>query len=291
VNAPDPIAQLPPLRDLIREAQLTARKSLGQNFLLDLNITRRIARAAAPLDNVTIIEVGPGPGGLTRALLLEGAKAVIAIEKDRRFEPALRELEAASAGRLRLLFEDALQVEYEALASQAAPVKIVANLPYNIGTPLLTGWLSLEDWPPFFQSITVLLQSEVAERIDARPGTKNYGRLSVLAQVRTQPQLLFRLPPSVFTPPPKVHSSLIQLIPTPQPEALHSIKLLEEVTAAAFGQRRKMLRSSLASLGADSLTLLDRAGITPTARAEELSPNQFVTLAAKLGEMRNKKRS
>ena len=273
---------LPPLRDVIARHGLAARKSLGQNFLLDLNLTRRIARSAGSLADHTIVEVGPGPGGLTRALLMEGARRVVAIERDERCLPALAEIEAAAPGRLTVIHGDALEVNMAALVD--GPARVVANLPYNVATPLLVNWLETDPWPPWFSSLTLMFQREVAERIVAEPGSKDYGRLGVLAQWRTEPDILFDIGPKAFTPPPKVTSSLVHLIPRVQPIACE-LRLLERLTAAAFGQRRKMLRSSLQSLGVPAAELLAAAGIEPTERAERLTVDQFCALARMLAEM------
>lgn len=274
----DPVADLPPLRETIRHAGLSARKSLGQNFLLDLNITRRIARAAGPLEGIGVVEIGPGPGGLTRALLLEGASHVTVIERDERFKPALEEIAEASRGRLSIVFADALKVDYVALAAKTAAKRLVANLPYNIATPLIAGWLSSEPWPSWFDRIVVMVQREVAERMVAETGSANYGRFGVLTQFRASPRILFALPPSVFTPSPKVSSALVEVVPRSGQEAPLSISVLERVTAAAFGQRRKMLRSSLSALGVDTEALLRDAGINPTLRAEQLTVADFCRL-------------
>jgi 16S rRNA (adenine1518-N6/adenine1519-N6)-dimethyltransferase len=272
-----PVDALPPLREVIRRHALTPKKSLGQNFLLDLNLTTRIARAAGPLNDVTVIEVGPGPGGLTRALLAEGAKRIIAVERDERAINALAEIGAHYPGRLTVVRGDALKFDArEALAGEQA--RVVANLPYNIATALLIGWLTEEPWPPWYDALVLMFQREVAERIVAGPGSKTYGRLSVLAGWRTQAKILFDVKPSAFVPPPKVTSSLVQLIPhaTPLPCAA---KALQRVTGAAFGQRRKMLRQSLKTLGVDPGALLEQAGIEPTARAEEIPVEGFVRMA------------
>ncbi|MGO9543898.1 MAG: 16S rRNA (adenine(1518)-N(6)/adenine(1519)-N(6))-dimethyltransferase RsmA [Rhodomicrobium sp.] len=281
---PDPIETLPPLREAIRDAGLSAKKSLGQNFLLDLNITRRIARAAGPLEGVTVLEIGPGPGGLTRALLLEGAAKVVAIERDERFRPILAQIEERSEGRFTPLFLDALEADYDALAAEAGVSRAAANLPYNIATPLIVGWLTAKRWPPWFSKLTVMVQREVAERLIAAPGSGEYGRLAVLAQYRSQPRMLFTLPPSVFVPPPKVASALVEIVPCPPAPDAVPVSLLEQVTAAAFGQRRKMLRSSLGSLGVDTAAMLARAQIDPAQRAERLTVLEFVRLARCLGE-------
>ncbi len=285
MTGPDPIASLPPLREAIKAAGLSAKKSLGQNFLLDLNITRRIARAAGPLEDTAVLEIGPGPGGLTRALLLEGAAKVVAIERDVRFRPILAEIESRSQGRFIALFEDALEIDYPALAARTGVTRAAANLPYNIATPLIVGWLTDERWPPWFDRLTVMVQREVASRLIAEPGSSEYGRLAVLAQYRARPRILFTLPPSVFVPPPKVDSALIELIPRPSPPDAVPICRLERVTAAAFGQRRKMLRSSLASLGVDTAALLARAEIDPAQRAERLTVADFVRLAHQFWEL------
>ncbi len=273
---------LPPLRDVIARHDLAAKKALGQNFLFDLNLTRRIARAAGPFEDCTVIEVGPGPGGLTRALLMEGAAHLIAIERDGRAIAALEEIAAAYPGKLTIIAGDALQTDYAALAA-GRPVKIVANLPYNIATPLLTGWIGGDIWPPFFQSLTLMFQKEVAERIVAKPGGKDYGRLSVLSQYRCEARKLFDVNRSAFTPPPKVTSSIVQLFPRGRPSPDCRISTLERVTASAFGQRRKMLRASLKTLVNDPEALLAKAGINPELRAEQVPPAGFATLAAILG--------
>jgi 16S rRNA (adenine1518-N6/adenine1519-N6)-dimethyltransferase len=272
---------LPPLREVIARHGLEARKALGQNFLFDMNLTRRIARAAGPLDAVTVIEVGPGPGGLTRALLLEGARHVIAIARDDRALGALAEIAAAFPGRLTIVAGDALAADYATLAA-GQRVRIIANLPYNIATPLLTGWLEGERWPPFFESLTLMFQKEVAERIVARPGGKDYGRLSVLCQYRCAVKKLFDVNRSAFTPPPKVTSSIVELLPIAAPQPTCSVARLSQVTAAAFGQRRKMLRTSLKSLIDTPEPLLSELGIDPTLRAEQLPVSAFAQLAARL---------
>jgi 16S rRNA (adenine1518-N6/adenine1519-N6)-dimethyltransferase len=259
-----------------------AKKSLGQNFILDLNVTRRIARAATndptgPLDDLTIIEIGPGPGGLTRALLETGAKRVIAIERDRRAIAAIEELAAAYPGRLDLVEGDALDLDPAALTE--APRRIVANLPYNIATALLLRWL---DRIGDYAGLTLMFQREVAERLVAVPRSPAYGRLSVIVQWLTEPKILFDLPPRAFVPPPKVTSSVVSLVPRTMPLAPASRATLERVTAAAFGQRRKMLRASLKTLGVPVEPLLNAAGVVPTARAEELSVDQFCVLARAL---------
>jgi 16S rRNA (adenine1518-N6/adenine1519-N6)-dimethyltransferase len=269
--------ELPPLRDIIRRFELGARKSLGQNFLLDINLTRRIAREAAPLDNANIVEIGPGPGGLTRALLLEGAKHVTAIERDERCIAALRELEAAFPDRLTIVEGDALTIDIPSLVP--APRKIVANLPYNIATPLLLRWL---DDARAYDSLTLMFQKEVAERLAAPTDGDAYGRLSVLAQWLCKVHLAFDVPPQAFVPAPKVTSTVVHLVPRAAPLAPCDKATLERVTAAAFGQRRKMLRQSLKSLGGDTAALIAAANVEPTARAETLSVEQFCALARAL---------
>ncbi len=271
---------LPPLREVIEEHGLQARKSLGQNFLLDLNLTGKIARAAGPLEDVTVLEVGPGPGGLTRALLMHGAKRVVAIERDERCLAALAEISAHYPGRLEVVSDDALKVDMAALTG-GGPVKIAANLPYNIGTELLVRWLTMPNWPPFYESLTLMFQKEVAERIVAKPGSAAYGRLGVLAGWRADARILFDIPPRAFTPPPKITSSVVQLIPKADPLPA-DLRKLERVTEAAFGQRRKMLRQSLKSHGGEAL--LATVGIDATRRAETLSIEEFVSLANALGE-------
>jgi len=274
--------ELPPLRQVIRELGLTARKSLGQNFLLDFNLTRRIARAAGPLEGVTVVEVGPGPGGLTRALLLEGATRVVAIEKDQRFLPALNAIAALHPGRLDIIAADAREVDFGRL-ERSSPARIVANLPYSVGTPLLISWLKSDPWPPWFDRMVLMFQREVAERIVASPGGKDYGRLAVLSQWRTSPRILMTLPAQAFTPRPKVNSALVELVPKPQPQPPCDVNALERITAAAFGQRRKMLRSALRQIAPDSEAVLESLGIDPKARAEELTVDAFCRLANALG--------
>ncbi|MGZ5841319.1 MAG: 16S rRNA (adenine(1518)-N(6)/adenine(1519)-N(6))-dimethyltransferase RsmA [Xanthobacteraceae bacterium] len=268
---------LPPLRDVIRRHGLSAKKSLGQNFLLDLNLTGRIARAAGPLDGVTVIEIGPGPGGLTRALLTEGARRVIAVERDQRAMAALEEIAAHYPGRLAVVAGDALAFDPKPYLD-GGPTRIAANLPYNIATTLLVSWLTTEPWPPWYDRLVLMFQREVAERIVAPPGSKTYGRLSVLAGWRTQAKILFDIHPSSFVPPPKVTSSVVEFIPRAKPLPCNR-RLLERVSEAAFGQRRKMLRQSLRTLTPDPLPLLAAAGIAPTARAEEIPVEGFVALA------------
>jgi 16S rRNA (adenine1518-N6/adenine1519-N6)-dimethyltransferase len=276
-------ADLPPLRDVVARHGLDARKALGQNFLFDLNLTARIARAAGPLAGATIVEVGPGPGGLTRALLAEGAQKVIAIERDARCLPALAEIAAHYPGRLDIVAGDALEIDPGALIGAARPARICANLPYNIATALLTRWLEAEVWPPWFDRLTLMFQREVAERIVASPAQRAaYGRLAVLCNWRCETRILFDVSPAAFTPPPKVTSSVVELKPRAEPLACEG-RLLSAVTQAAFGQRRKMLRQSLKSLPVrDIPALLAEAGVEPTARAEEIGVKGFVALARAL---------
>jgi 16S rRNA (adenine1518-N6/adenine1519-N6)-dimethyltransferase len=271
------IDDLPPMREVIRRHGLTPKKSLGQNFLFDLNLTARIARAAEPLENITVVEVGPGPGGLTRALLALGARRVIAIERDQRAIAALEEIAARYPGQLEIVAGDALTIDpRDHLGPERA--RVVANLPYNIATALLVGWLTVEPWPPWYDSLLLMFQREVAERIVATPGKKSYGRLSVLAGWRTEAKILFDVARSAFVPPPKVTSSIVRLTPRQEPLACDATAL-QRVTEAAFGQRRKMLRQSLKTLNVDPASLLVEAGIDPTARAEEISVEGFVVLA------------
>jgi 16S rRNA (adenine1518-N6/adenine1519-N6)-dimethyltransferase len=290
------IEDLPPLREIVRKYDLAAKKSLGQNFLFDLNLTRRIARAAGPLAGVTIVEIGPGPGGLTRALLAEGATRVIAVERDERCLPALAELSAAADGRLEIVAGDARTTDLEALVrarTASAPARICANLPYNVATVLLAHWLE-GSWPPWFDRLTLMFQREVAERIVAKPKErKDYGRLAVLCGWRTRARILFDLPPAAFTPPPKVTSSIVELVPIENPLPCQ-VELLGAITQSAFGQRRKMLRQSLKSLTAagraiDVVALLAEAEIEPTRRAEEIDIEGFVRLARVLEEMAGEK--
>jgi len=269
---------LPPLREVVERHGLMAQKALGQNFLFDLNLTGRIARASGPLEGQTVVEIGPGPGGLTRALLANGAARVIAIERDRRCLPALAEIAAHYPGRLEVVDGDALAVELSGLVG-GADARIVANLPYNIGTPLLVGWLSAEPWPPWWRSLTLMFQREVAERIVASPEQRAaYGRLAVLANWRCETKILFDVPKTAFVPQPKITSSIVHLVPRDQPEPCDR-RLLERVTLAAFGQRRKMLRQSLKPVLAEPTRIIEAAGLSPTARAEEVPVSGFVRLA------------
>jgi len=272
---------LPPLRDVVRAHGLDARKSLGQNFLFDLNLTRKIARSTGALEGVTVIEIGPGPGGLTRTLLEEGAARVIAIEADRRFIPPLEEIAACAGGRLTVTHGDALAIDLAALAGNA-PTRVIANLPYNVATALIVAWLKAEPWPPWWQVLAVMVQREVALRIVATPSERAaYGRLAVLAGWRAKSRLLFDVPAAAFTPPPKVTSSLLRIEPRLKPLACDA-GALERVTAAAFGQRRKMLRQSLKRLGIDPMVLIEAAGVEPTSRAEEVPIDAFTAMARTL---------
>ena len=273
---------LPPLREVIARHGLSARKSLGQNFLLDLNLTRRIAAAAGDLTGCDVLEVGPGPGGLTRGLLAAGARHVLAVEKDARCLPALAEIAAAHPGRLSVLQGDALAID--PLAHMTPPIRVVANLPYNIGTELLVRWLTPPAWPPFWQSLTLMFQREVAERITASPGGKAWGRLAILAQWRTEARIVLRLPAQAFTPPPKVDSAVVHLRALPEPRHPADPKSLERVVAAAFNQRRKMLRAALRGLAPDIEAKLEAVGIAPTARAEEIPLERFCALARVLDQ-------
>lgn len=268
---------LPPLRDVIAQHDLAARKSLGQNFLLDLNLTSKIARQAGDLSNMDVLEIGPGPGGLTRGLLMEGARHVLAIEKDRRCLPALEEIAAAYPGRLTIIEGDALEIDPRAHLN--GPIHIAANLPYNVGTELLVRWLTPESWPPFWTSMTLMFQREVAHRITAEPGSKAYGRLSLLANWRAESQVVMDLPPEAFSPPPKVHSSVVHFRARSEPAFPAEPKKLERVVAAAFNQRRKMLRAALKSLASDAASRIEAAGLDPTARAEQLSLEDFCKLS------------
>jgi 16S rRNA (adenine1518-N6/adenine1519-N6)-dimethyltransferase len=285
------IDDLPPLREVVAKHGLMASRALGQNFLFDLNLTSRIARAAGPLEGATVVEIGPGPGGLTRALLAAGAGKVIAIERDSRCLPALREIEARYPGRLELIEEDALALDLAALVrerGQGGPARICANLPYNIATELLCRWIEAEPWPSLFDRYVLMFQREVALRIVATPAQRaDYGRLAVLCGWRTRARILFDVSPSAFTPPPKVTSSVVELIPNPSPAPCDP-RLLSQVTRAAFGQRRKMLRQSLKALpfpGLDPARLLAEAGIEETRRAEEIEIGGFVALAQALARL------
>ncbi len=271
---------LPPLREVIAAHDLAAKKSLGQNFLFDLNLTRRIARAAGKLEGFTIVEIGPGPGGLTRALLMEGATKVIAVERDARTLPALSEIQVAYPGKLEVINADALDVDWGSLIK--GPAKIVANLPYNVATALLVGWLTPKEWPPWFSSLTLMFQKEVALRIAAKAGDDAYGRLSILSQWRCEATKMFDVNRSAFTPPPKITSSIVHLVPRTICEPPCKMEFLERVTAAGFGQRRKMLRSSLKAVFANPEAVLEPLGIDPTTRAEQVSVANFARLAIAL---------
>ena len=274
------IDTLPPLRQVIAAHGLSAKKSLGQNFLLDLNLTARIARVAGDLAACDVLEIGPGPGGLTRGLLAMGARRVLAVEKDARCLPALAEIAAAYPGRLQVIEGDALQVD--PLAHLAPPIRVAANLPYNVGTELLVRWLTPPAWPPFWQSLTLMFQKEVAQRIVAAPGSKAYGRLAVLAQWRCDARIALELPPEAFTPPPKIRSAVVHLTALPEPRYPADPAVLQRVVAAAFNQRRKMLRAALKGLAPDIVAVLEGAGIAPTARAEEIPLEGFCALARAL---------
>jgi 16S rRNA (adenine1518-N6/adenine1519-N6)-dimethyltransferase len=281
------IDDLPPLREVIRQHSLSARKSLGQNFLLDLNLTARIARAAGPLEDAVVIEIGPGPGGLTRALLALGARRVIAVERDQRALAALEDISRRYPGRLEIVCADAQHFDPRPLLG-GVPAKIVANLPYNIGTALLIDWLSIEPWPPWYDMMVLMFQREVAERIIARENEEAYGRLAVLANWRAETKILFDISPAAFVPQPKVTSSVVRLVPRAAPEPCDR-KTLEMVAAAAFGQRRKMLRQSLKSLPADPARLAMAAGVDPTRRAETVPVSGFVAMARELTDIRGEK--
>ena len=271
------IDDLPPLRAVIAAHDLSARKSLGQNFLLDLNLTAKIARLAGDLSGSDVLEIGPGPGGLTRGLLAEGARKVLAVEKDARCIAPLAEIAAAYPGRLQVLNADALQLD--ATAYLQPPIRVVANLPYNVGTELLVRWLTPADWPPFWQSLTLMFQKEVAQRIVAKPGGKAYGRLAILAQWRCEARIVMELPPEAFTPPPKIRSAVVHLTALPEPRFPADPKVLSRVVAAGFNQRRKMLRAALKSLAPGIEDRIIAAGLKPTDRAEQISIEGFCALA------------
>jgi len=282
---------LPPLREVIATHGLSAKKSLGQNFIFDLNLTRRIARAAS-VEGATVLEIGPGPGGLTRALIAEGAARVIAVERDARCLPALAAIAAAKPGRLDIVEADALELDEAALLKRlhaGGRVQVAANLPFNVGTALLIKWLSVKNWPPWWARLTLMFQKEVAQRICALPGDEAYGRLSVLARWRAETRILFDVSRNAFVPPPSVTSAVLRIEPLPSPRCEAELADLEAVTAAAFGQRRKMLRGSLKTLVGDTETLLTRAGVAGTSRAEELELSQFCSLARTYEEMRQRK--
>ncbi|MEP1586516.1 MAG: 16S rRNA (adenine(1518)-N(6)/adenine(1519)-N(6))-dimethyltransferase RsmA [Tateyamaria sp.] len=271
------IDDLPPLSTVIEDHGLRARKSLGQNFLLDLNLTAKIARQAGDLTGCDVLEIGPGPGGLTRGLLSEGARRVLAIEKDGRCLPALAEIATRYPGQLQVIEGDALDID--PLAHLTPPIRVAANLPYNVGTELLVRWLTPPEWPPFWQSLTLMFQREVAERIVAVPGSKAYGRLALLAQWRCEARIVMGLPPEAFTPAPKVSSAVVHLTALPAPKFEADAEVLNRVVAMAFNQRRKMLRSALKGMGADIEDRLNAAGIKPTERAEQVSLEEFCALA------------
>ena len=271
------IDNLPPLRDVIATHDLAPKKSLGQNFLLDLNLTAKIARMAGDLKNHDVLEIGPGPGGLTRGLLAEGARRVLAIEKDPRCMPVMAEIAAAYPGRLQAINGDALDVN--PLEHLTPPIKIAANLPYNVGTELLVRWLTPPQWPPFWVSLTLMFQLEVAQRIVAKPGSKAYGRLALLAQWRSDPKIVLELPPEAFSPPPKVNSAVVHLTALPAPRFEADAGTLNRVVAAAFNQRRKMLRSALKSVDPAIEDHLNAVGIKPTERAEQVGLEEFCALA------------
>jgi 16S rRNA (adenine1518-N6/adenine1519-N6)-dimethyltransferase len=279
------IDDLPPLREVIRRHSLSARKSLGQNFLLDLNLTARIARAAGPLEDATVIEIGPGPGGLTRALLAMGARHVIAVERDERALPALEEIAQRYPGRLEIVCADAQHFDPRPWLGTSR-AKIVANLPYNIATALLIDWLSIEPWPPWYDMMVLMFQREVAERIVALENDEAYGRLGVLANWRAETKILFDISPAAFVPQPKVTSSVVRLVPRQAPEVCDR-RALEQVAAAAFGQRRKMLRQSLKSLAIDPARLVAAAQIDETRRPETVSVGGFVAMARELTHIRS----
>jgi len=282
---------LPALRDTISRYGLNARKSLGQHFLLDLNLCRRIARAAGPLEHATLYEVGPGPGGLTRALLAEGAERIVAVEYDPRCIPAIEEIAAAYPGRLSVVHADALTIdEARTLDMPGGTIRVAANLPYNVGTALLIKWLSAPAWPPFWSSLTLMFQREVAERLVAKPGTKAYGRLSVLAQWRSEIRILFNVARSAFVPPPLVASTVVRIEPLAAPVSPAALDDLEAITSATFGQRRKMLRHSLKRLVANAEDLVRLAGLDPTARPEQLTVPELAALARAFAEVKPRAR-
>ncbi len=276
------IDNLPPLREVINTHELAARKSLGQNFLLDLNLTAKIARQAGDMADCDVLEIGPGPGGLTRGLLAEGARHVLAIEKDRRCLPALAEVAEHYPGRLTVIEGDALEID--PLSHLTPPIRVAANLPYNVGTELLVRWLTPPEWPPFWQSLTLMFQREVAERIVATPGSKAYGRLAVLAQWRSNARIVMQLPPGAFTPPPKVSSSVVHLTALPEPRYPADPAVLSRVVAMAFNQRRKMLRSALKGAAPDIEDRLHAAGLKPTDRAEQVPLEGFCALAREIAK-------
>lgn len=280
---------LPPLREVIKTYDLQAKKSFGQNFLLDLNLTAKIARVPGDLSNSIVYEVGPGPGGLTRGLLANGAKNVVAVERDQRCLPALADISSAHDNRLTVKLADALDVDEPSLLDlkTGENARVVANLPYNVGTMLFVKWLTSEKWPPWYSSLTLMFQQEVADRIVAVPGSKAYGRLSVLAQWRGNVRVAMRVPAAAFTPPPKVASAIIHYEPTEPVDKRVQLSDLEKVVERAFGQRRKMLRASLKGLDVPTLALLEAAALEPTLRAENVTVPEFVELARQYGKMRS----
>lgn len=280
----DPVEQLPPLRDVIRTHELAAQKSLGQNFLLDLNLTSKIARQAGDLSGCDVFEVGPGPGGLTRGLLVEGARKVLSVEKDKRCVPVLDEIKDASRGRFSYMIGDAMQIN--PLDHLTSPIRIVSNLPYNVGTELLIRWMTPDIWPPFWSSLTLMFQKEVAERIVAPPSSKAYGRLALMVQWRADARIVMRLPPEAFSPAPKVESAVVHITALEKPRYEANAKILEKVVAQAFNQRRKMLRAALKSLVPNIETVLESAGIEPTQRAETVSLEKFCALARNVEAIR-----
>lgn len=279
MNTIDP---LPPLRDVIERYELSARKSLGQNFLLDLNLTAKIARQAGDLSQCDVLEIGPGPGGLTRGLLSQGARKVLAIEKDARCLPALDEIAQAYPNRLQVIEGDALGID--PLVHLTPPIRVTSNLPYNVGTELLIRWLTPKQWPPYWQSLTLMFQREVAKRIVAEPGSKAYGRLALLAQWRCDARIVINLPPEAFSPPPKVSSAVVHLTALSEPRFPANFKTLERLVATAFNQRRKMLRSSLKSISPDIEDRLRAAGLKPTERAEQIPLEGFCALAREVAK-------
>lgn len=278
----NPIDSLPPLRDVIEHYELRAKKSLGQNFLLDLNLTAKIARRAGDLSGCDVLEIGPGPGGLTRGLLAEGARRVLAIEKDERCLPALDDIAKAYPGQLQVIHGDALDVN--PLEHLTPPIRVAANLPYNVGTELLVRWLTPKIWPPYWQSLTLMFQREVAQRIVAKPGSKAYGRLAILSQWRSDPHIVLTLPPEAFSPPPKVHSAVVHFQRLEEPRFPADPKILNRVVAAGFNQRRKMLRASLKGQAPDIEDRLLAAGLKPTDRAEQVSVEGFCALAREIAK-------
>ncbi len=280
----DPVEQLPPLRDVIRTYELAAQKSLGQNFLLDLNLTSKIARQAGDLSGCDVFEVGPGPGGLTRGLLVEGARKVLSVEKDKRCVPVLDEIKDASRGRFSYMIGDAMQIN--PLDHLTLPIRIVSNLPYNVGTELLIRWMTPDIWPPFWSSLTLMFQKEVAERIVAPPSSKAYGRLALMVQWRADARIVMRLPPEAFSPAPKVESAVVHITALEKPRYEANAKILEKVVAQAFNQRRKMLRAALKSLVPNIETVLESADIEPTQRAETVSLEKFCALARNVEAIR-----